>query len=187
MWALDDSFAQAKAALANSPTIRPTERLYLARKFRISEWIEGAFIKLVQTRFRDLTDDDIHWLKEIRTSSDPVRALAALIQDLSALRSAWIVHPAPTIEHLHNCTQGDQCQQRFTTMWKTYMQYFHKANFAYDGHAVLKELETAMLKEIMSPVYDCIENTISNVKKKGTLWKAEERMLLAGRLEIVGE
>lgn len=188
-WQVDSAFKEASEAISRSSSVRPAERLYLAKRFQICEWIGKAFKELLQTPVKDLTADDLHWLTKLMPGTNPMQSLAVALQALYGVRSAFIVFNAPKALHTDLCLGLTQtsCIKHWAAFWKEHMVYFHQANFAFDGRAVLREMEGSMNRLVASsPHYECVAKNVDALKVTAVLWKKEDSIIEEARLAIVG-
>lgn len=179
---------QAIAMLSNAEdAIRPAERLYLACKYTVLQWIRPTLLKLIKTRVADITNEDIAWLEKQNPGGQPFHQLTIIREKIQVIRTSLLRFSPPAIHH-ESClpAQQAQCEEDFKfKVLNPHLSMLLNPNWASNGHDVLAALWGRVGYATMQNE-SCLEANLQEISTKGYLWSGEERVVSEAEALILG-
>jgi hypothetical protein len=136
-------------------------QLYLARSYRVAEWIHPGFKQLVFTPIKSLTDHDIQYI-----GHETFVTLTRTKSKVDLHRRACAIKP-PLVSHAVECLNEEMCEKAWQSAWwgepgnpGVATALIHP-DHPVSGEGILKKLDTLNVSDDMHSV--CRDLTVEKV------------------------
>lgn len=179
----------AIAHLSQWSTLPPAERLYLALRYEVHQWIRPAILSLLHTSLDKLPRNHVvEWLL-----AHNANAYFALVEGSTAISNhRRDLYAAPyTPKHAPGCRNGTMCAAMWADLWSKYGTLLIASVWT-DGHEILEKLEEAGRRKAQDSnggvalSLGCLMANVDHIRNGEYLWKRELELTELTIKDILG-
>jgi len=162
---IEDGIEYAISELEKRNDFHPALQFQLARLFRVDQWIEPAFRKLISSSISSLTLDQhaqmgqigVFHLLRTKDQIDTLHKSLALI--------------APPVQHGPICQTQFSCEASWENQWDRFGKHLVHPDHVLCGKDIVEQLNAVKILEMGT---DCQQLTIIGILERGVVVKDEE-------------
>lgn len=141
--------------------LNPAQKMHLARKYDIDEWIGPTFQELMKKGIHNMTMEDMELM-----GSDTFLILSQTTKNIDDMR-LYVAYCCPAVQEAPGCTTHAACVKDWQeSWWNGFCKHLLHPEKILSGHNAIHKIESAKFHQMSE---DCLDLTVESIRQSGRL------------------